>query len=184
MGIRDSVPLLDRIDGYEQASLGGILLTMLGSTMAWLTLEANAEAAAQLDDIDPGTTTFTGFDLGFGVFTFGLGLLAALVLGLVLWRYRGAGRKTGLVVMLVGFVTFAVAVVGIVLTGVLIGQAGELEGVTVDTAGGILLTLIGAVVMLGGGALRLAAGAETPEASVGDEPRHEPADGSAEPAPE
>lgn len=159
MAVGDRVPLLNRIDGYEQASLAGVLLTVLGSSMAWLTLEAGPEAAARLDDIEAGTTTFTGFDLGFGVFTLGLALLAAVVLGLVLWRYHGAGRKTGVLVMLVGFVTFAVAAVGIVLTGLLIGPAGEMEGVSVDLGGGIFLTLLGSVVLLGGGALRLAAGA-------------------------
>lgn len=159
MGIGNRVPVLNRLAGYERASIIGILLTIVGSMMAWLTVNATAEAAAQLDDIEEGTTELTGMYLGFGNLTIILGILAAVVLGLVLWRYGAAGRKTGLVLMLLGLISAAVAVAGIVLTGMIFAPADELDGVTVDIGIGIIVTLLGAIVLLSGGILRLAAGA-------------------------
>lgn len=167
MGIGDALSLGGRIARYEQASIVGIVFTILGSTMGWLVVEADASAAAESDDLREGTNTFTGMDLGFGDITFFLALVAGVVLAIVLWRYRSAGRKTGLVVMLVGLITFGVALVGILLTGVIFAPADELEGVSVDLGGGILLTLLGSVVMLSGGVLRLAAGA--PDVPPADE---------------
>lgn len=158
MAIRDWLSVRNRLDGYEQASVLGLLLTVLGSLMGWLVVTADQDAAAQLDDIEAGTTTFTGTDLGFGAITLLLAVVAAVLLGLVLWRYRAAGRKTGLVVMLAGLVAGGVAVVGIVLTGALIGQADQLQGVSVDLGVGIFVTLLGALLTLSGGVLRLAAG--------------------------
>lgn len=94
-------------------------------------------------------------------------MAAAVVLALVLWRYHGPGRITGLLVMLVGLVAAGVAVVGMVLTGVLFAPAGEFEGVSVDLGAGILVTLLGALLLLSGGILRLAAGpAVADEAAV------------------
>lgn len=159
MAIRDKIALRDKIDGYEQASIVGILLTIIGSTMSWLNVEAEPDAAAQLEDIEPGTTAFTGTDINFGEITIFLAVLAAVVLVLVLWRYRGAGRKTGLVIMLLGLITAGVAVIGMVLAGSMIGGAGQLEGVSVGLGAGIFVTLLGALLMLSGGILRLAAGA-------------------------
>lgn len=159
MGIRDRLALGGRLNRYEQITVVGILLTVLGSQMSWITVEATQQAAAQLDDIQAGTTAFTGMDLGWGVFTLLLAVVAAVVLGLVLWRYRGPGRITGLVLMLIGLITAGVAVVGMVLTGVLFAPAGEFEGVSVDLGLGITVTLIGALLLLSGGILRLAAGA-------------------------
>lgn len=159
MGIGERLTLGGRLDRYEQISIVGMLLTVLGSTMGWLNVEASADAAAQLDDIQAGTTVFTGMDLGWGVFTLILAVVAALVLGLVLWRYDGPGRITGLILMLVGLVAAAVAVVGMVLTGVLFAPAGEFEGVSVNVGLGITVTLLGALLLLSGGILRLAAGA-------------------------
>lgn len=158
MGIRDRIPLLNALDGYEQVSTVGCLLLVLGSLLSWLTVQADAAAAAQLDGIEPGTTPFTGIDLGFGVLTLVLGLLAAALIGLVVWRYGTTGRKTGLGVMLLGLIAVGVAGVGIVLTGSLFGQADVLAGVSVDLGTGIILTFLGALVVLAGGILRLVAG--------------------------
>jgi len=156
MDIRDRLRV--RVERYEQATIVGVVLLLLGSASGWLTVEADAEAAARSDSLEAGVTTFTGMDLGWGVLTFGFALLAAVVVGLVLWRYDGAGRKTGLVVMLAGLLSFAVAVIGIVLTGVLFAPAGEIEGVSVDLGVGIMLALVGSLALLAGGVLRIAAG--------------------------
>jgi len=159
MSLLDRVPLLGRVDGYERASIAGILLTVVGSTMAWLVVDADADAAAELEDIEPGTNVLTGQYLGFGDLTIGLAVVAAVVLGLVLWRYGHAGRVTGLVLMLLGLIAAGVAVVGIVLTGVIFAPADEIQGLSVDLGAGILVTLVGALLLLSGGILRLAAGA-------------------------
>lgn len=159
MAIGTNVPVLKKVDGYEQASIVGILLTIVGSMMAWLTVEADAEAAAELDDIESGTTSLSGQYLGFGDLTILLGIVAAVVLVVVLWRYGVAGRKTGLLLMLLGLITAGVAVVGIVLTGMVYAPADELADVSVDLGIGIFITLLGALVLLSGGILRLAAGA-------------------------
>lgn len=169
MGIRARISLRDRIRGYEQTSIVGILLTVLGSTMGWITVDVDPEAAAEIDDYEAGTTTFTGTDLNFGEVTFYLALLAAVVLALVLWRYRAAGRKTGLLIMLIGLVTAGVATIGIILTGLIFAPAGEFEGVSVSLSGGIFLTLLGSLVMLSGGILRLAAGPPDVEESAAAE---------------
>lgn len=169
MGIRDTLAVRGRIARYEQATIVGIVLTILGSSIGWLVVEADAAAAAEHDGLEEGTTTFTGLDLGFGGITAVLALLVGALLAIVLWRYRGAGRKTGLAVLLAGLITFGVALVGIVLTGVLFAPAEKFEGVTVDLGGGIFLTLLGSLVMLSGGILRLAAGPPTVEPAVGTE---------------
>jgi hypothetical protein len=158
MTVSNRVPVLNRVDGYEQASFVGIILTIVGSIMAWLTVEADAEAAAELDNIDQGTTTLSGQYLGFGDITIILGIVAAVVLVLVLWRYGAAGRKTGLLIMLIGLITAGVAVVGIVLTGMIYAPADDFAGVSVDLGIGIFVTLLGAIILLSGGVLRLAAG--------------------------
>lgn len=158
MGIGANISIRDRVGGYEQAAIVGILLTVLGSTMGWLTVSVEPDAASELDDFEAGTSTMTGTDLGFGAITLYLAIIAAVVLALVLWRYRAAGRKTGLLVMLIGLIAAGVATVGIVVTGILFAPAGEIDGVSVDLAGGILVTLLGSLVMLSGGILRLAAG--------------------------
>lgn len=158
MAVRDKIRLPAGLNGYEQASVLGILLVVVGSTMSWIDVHADAEAAAELDDIEPGTTAFTGLEVNFGEITLYLAIVAALVLAVVLWRYRGAGRKTGLVLMLIGLISGGVAVVGVLLAGSLIGQAGAVEGASVEPGLGIVVTVLGAILLLSGGILRLAAG--------------------------
>lgn len=159
MSIRDKITLPDGIRGYEQASIVGIVLVVLGSTMSWIDVNADPEAAAELEDIEPGTTTFTGLDVNFGEITLYLGVIAIIVLAVVLWRYQFAGRKTGLFLMLIGLISAAVAVIGVFLAGSVIGSAGNLEGVSVGPGLGIAVTVLGSLFLLSGGILRLAAGA-------------------------
>lgn len=149
----------NRVPRYEQAAIVGVLLTVLGSTGSWFDVEATASAAEQADNLEPGTNTMTGTAIGWGQFTLFLGVVAAVVLGLVLWRYRSPGRKTGLVVMLAGLLNLLIAVAGVALTGIVLGVANGVQGVTVGFGSGILLTLVGSVVLLSAGILRLAAGA-------------------------
>lgn len=158
MGLRDRLAMPAGAGGYEQAAIVGIILVIVGSTMSWINVTAEPAAAEQFDDIDAGTTTFTGLDVNFGEITLYLGIIAAIVLLVVLWRYRGPGRITGLLLMLVGLVSAGVAVVGVVLAGSVIGPAGDLEGVSVGPGLGIAVTILGAIVLLSGGILRLAAG--------------------------
>lgn len=158
MSIVERIGLRGLFDRYEKISVVGILFTVLGSIMGWITVEATADAAAQHDDIDPGRTVMTGLDLSWGEITLYLAIIAAIVLGIVFWRYHGPGRITGLLIMLVGLITAGVAVLGIVLTGMIYSPAGELEGVSVGLGFGIFVTLLGALLMLSGGILRLAAG--------------------------
>lgn len=158
MGIGERIPVWNRLAGYEQVSVAGVLLTVLGSTMGWINVQASAEAASQLDNIEAGTAAFTGLDVNFGEITIILAVLALVVLGIVLWRYHSAGRKTGLTIMLLGILTAGVGGVGFVLAWSSIAGAGELQGVSVGIGAGILVTLIGALAMLSGGVLRLAAG--------------------------
>lgn len=158
MTILERFGLRARLELYEMISVVGVLFAVFGSMMGWITVEATADAAAQHDDIEAGTTVFTGLDLSWGEITLYLAIFVAVVLGLVLWRYRAPGRFTGLLVMLVGLVTAGVAVIGIVLTGMIYSPAGELEGVSVGVGLGIFVTLLGALFMLSGGILRLAAG--------------------------
>lgn len=158
MAIRNKIALPNSVRGYEQAAILGIILMILGSTMSWINVTAEPSAAAELEDIPAGTTAFTGMDVNFGEITLYLGVFAAVLLVFVLWRYRGAGRKTGLVLMLTGLISAAIAVIGILLAGSVIGAAGELEGVSVEPGLGIFITILGAILLLSGGILRLAAG--------------------------
>lgn len=158
MGIRDRLTLRGRLHRYEKITVVGILLTALGSSMAWLTVEATPDAASRLDDVEAGTTVFTGLEVNWGEITLYLAIFVAILLVLVLWRYHGPGRMTGLLIMLVGLIAAGVAVVGMVLTGLIFAPAGEIEGITVDVGLGIFVTLLGALLLLSGGILRLAAG--------------------------
>lgn len=165
MGVTDRVPLLNRVAGYERATIVGIVLVLLGSVFGWLTVEATEEAAADHADVEAGSAVLSGIDLGWGVFTLGLGLIAAVILGLVLWRYGAPGRKTGLVIMLIGAISGVIALIGMLLTGLLFAPADEVEGISVGIGNGIWLGLLGALVMFSGGILRLAAGTPDVEAS-------------------
>lgn len=159
MAIRERMAVPEGIGGFEYATIVGILLTMWGSTSSWIEVTVEPGAAEELDDFEAGTAVKTGTEVNFGEITLYLAVFAALVLALVLWRYRAAGRKTGVLLTLIGLATASVALVGIVLTGLLFSQAGIMhEGVTVSLGTGIFVTLLGAVVILTGGLLRLAAG--------------------------
>lgn len=165
MTIRDRIPVFNRLAGYEQATVSGILLIFVGSLMNWLTVDATESAADEVGDLQAGITGFTGVDLGWGAVTLGLGAIAACCLALVLWRYSVAGRITGLVLLLLGLASAGIAVIGLVLTGALYAPADRVSGISVEIGVGIFLTLVGSVLLLSGGILRVAAGAPGSENS-------------------